>query len=53
LRGAYFFAMHVSRRAQPFLLRSVQWTPARTSLQYRHRVRVRVFFGLFLARRLQ
>ena len=43
--------MHVSRRAQPFLLRSVQCLPARTSSQYLHLVRCRL--GLFLRRRAQ
>jgi len=50
LRGAYFLAMHVSRRAQGFLLRSFQWTPTRLSLQYRHTVRERVLFGLLFLR---
>ena len=46
-------AMHVSRRAQPFLLRSVQCLPARTSSQYLHLVRCRLGLGLFLRRRAQ
>ena len=51
--GAYFFAMHESSRAQPFLLRSFQCFPARTSSQYLHLVLARVFFGVFLRRRAQ
>ena len=51
--GAYFLAMHVSKRAQPFLLRSFQCLPAFTSSQYRHRVRCRLLFGVFLRRRAQ
>ena len=45
--------MHESSRAQPFLLRSFQCFPARTSSQYLHLVRARVFFGVFLRRRAQ
>ena len=51
--GAYCLAMHVSRRAQPFLLRSFQCLPARTSSQYLHLDLGVVLFGRFLRRRLQ
>ena len=49
--AAYFLAMQVSRRAHPFLLRSVQCFPARTSSQYRHLERGLFFFGEFFRRR--
>lgn len=51
--AAYFFAMHESSLAHPFLLRSFQCFPARTSSQYLHLVRAWVFFGVFLRRRAQ
>ena len=51
--AAYFLAMQVSRRAHPFLLRSVQCFPARTSSQYRHLERGLFFFGEFFRRRAQ
>ena len=46
-------AMHVTKRAHPFLLRSVQCFPARTSSQYLHLVRARFFLGEFLRLRAQ
>jgi hypothetical protein len=46
-------AMHESKRAHPFLLRSFQCLPAFTSSQYRHRVRCRLLLGVFLRRRAQ
>ena len=51
--AAYSFALQVSSRAQPFLLRSFQCLPASTSSQYLHRLRRWFFFGVFLRRRRQ
>ena len=44
---------HVTRRAQPFLLRLRQCTPAALSMQYWHRLRMRFLLGVFRRRRAQ